>query len=111
MSQLTSDNGATAPITKHMKLEAMSHLGMVNADREGAFRPAAVPKKNPPGAPGRVCVFQSGGRGSQAALRLAELSASFVRSWSVFFSSCRVSSKSLAASGMPSCVAQVLSVP
>jgi hypothetical protein len=38
MSQLTRESGATAPMMKQRKFEAMSHLGMVNADPFGAFR-------------------------------------------------------------------------
>ena len=47
----------------------------------------------------------------QAACRLIAASANWVSNSSVFFSSCSVCSSSLAASLMPSCVAQVLSVP
>ena len=39
MSQLTRESGATAPMTKQMKFDAISHLEMINADGSSAFRP------------------------------------------------------------------------
>ena len=51
------------------------------------------------------------GDGAHAAFMLMVEVASLVRSWSALISSCSVSSRSFAASFMPSSLAQVLSVP
>src|SRR5690606_72915 len=100
------------------RLRMYDDVSYMHVERKcsGVRHPIALPftpGRIETGAPKDPCsiIVVTMGSADQAALRLALLSATLVSFWSVAISSLSVWSSSLAASAMPSCWAQVFSVP